>query len=308
MTSIALIFPGQGAQKIGMGLEFFQNSPQARSIFEQADSICANGLSEVMFKGPDDKLTSTAYCQPAIFAASMAALKAFEAHPKYRDFSVKFTAGLSLGEYSALTAAGVMDFADTLRLVQKRAAFMEAAANESEGAMAAVIGFDKSQLTEICRRTGAQIANYNSHEQIVITGLREKVHAAVEAIKAAGGQKVIPLAVSGAFHSSLMMPAASKFAETLKEVKINPPVIPVLSNVDAQPHAQAPHIRENLARQITESVQWVKCVEYMASQGVKNFIEIGPGKVLKGLIRRIDSSLNVSNIEKPLDIETLAFS
>jgi len=302
-----------------MGLEFFQISPEAKIIFKQADTICANGLTQVMFAGPEAKLTSTAYCQPAILTMSVAALKAFEAHEKYKNISVKYTAGLSLGEYSALAASGVMNFADTLRLVQKRAAFMEEATKENQGAMAAVIGFDKDKLVEICRQTGAQIANFNSYEQIVITGLQLKVDAAIEAIRLAGGQKIIPLAVSGAFHSSLMSSAAVKFAAALKDVVINPSLIPVLSNVTAKPHGyanqiigdlaqshvDAEQIRVNLAKQITDSVQWVKCVEYIASQGITNFIEIGPGKVLKGLIRRIDPAINVFNIEKPQDIEAL---
>jgi [acyl-carrier-protein] S-malonyltransferase len=288
-----------------MGLEFFQGCPQAKAIFEQADKICANGLTQVMFEGPETQLTSTAYCQPAILTTSIAALKAFEAHPKYKDFSVKFTAGLSLGEYSALVASGAMDFEDALRLVQKRAAFMEEAARENQGSMAAVIGFDKGKLVEICRQTGAEIANFNSHEQIVITGLQSKVQAAIEAIKAAGGEKIIPLAVSGAFHSSLMSSAASKFAVSLKDTVINSSVIPVLSNVTARPHLNTAQMRINLVKQITDSVQWVQCVEYIASQGITNFIEIGPAKVLKGLMRRIDPSVNVFNIEKPQDIEAL---
>jgi [acyl-carrier-protein] S-malonyltransferase len=306
MTNVALIFPGQGAQKVGMGLEFFQNSPQARAIFEQADKICANELTKVMFEGPEEKLTSTAYCQPAILTMSVAALKAFEAHEKYKSISVKYTAGLSLGEYSALAASGVMDFADTLRLVQKRAAYMEDATKENQGAMAAVIGFDTAKLIEICRQTGAEIANFNSHEQIVITGHKSKVDAAIEAIKLAGGQKIIPLIVSGAFHSSLMASAGIRFASVIQDVTITPGAIPALSNVSAQPHIDSEQIRVNLTKQITNSVQWVKCVEYIASQGITNFIEIGPGKVLKGLIRRIDPALNVLNIEKPQDIETLS--
>jgi len=288
-----------------MGLEFFQTSPEAKAIFEQADKICANGLTQVIFEGPEDKLTSTAYCQPTLFTMSVAALKAFEAHPKYKDISVKFTAGLSLGEYPALVAGGIMGFEDALRLVQKRAAFMEEAAKENQGAMAAVLGFDAIKLVEICHQTGAQIANFNSNEQIVITGLKPKVDAAIELIKAAGGQKIIPLAVSGGFHSSLMASAASRFAVSLKDITISPSTIPVLSNVTAQPHVDAQEIRLNLAKQITDSVQWVKCVEYIAAQGITNFIEIGPGKVLKGLLRRINPSLTVFNIEKPQDIETL---
>jgi [acyl-carrier-protein] S-malonyltransferase len=322
MKNVALIFPGQGAQKVGMGLEFFQNSPPAKSIFEQADKICANGLSQVIFEGPEEKLTSTAYCQPAILTMSVAALKAFEAHEQYKNISIKFTAGLSLGEYSALAASGAMDFADTLRLVQKRAAFMEEATKEDHGAMAAVIGFDKDKLVEICHRTGAQVANFNSHEQIVITGHRLKVLAAIEAVKLAGGQKIIPLTVSGAFHSTLMTSAASKFSAVLKDIAIKPSLVPVLSNVTGKPHGYAeqvigdiglPHgspeeVRMNLAKQITGSVQWVKCVEYIVSQGITHFIEIGPGKVLKGLIRRIDPAITVSNIEKPQDIDSFFLS
>ena len=305
MKNIALIFPGQGAQKVGMGREFFENSPQAKAIFEAADQICANGLTKVIFEGPEEKLTSTAYCQPAILTMSVAALKAFEAHPKYKDFSIKYTAGLSLGEYSALVAAGSIDFQDALRLVQERAAFMEEAAKENQGGMAAVIGFDREKLVEICRQTGAQIANFNSKEQIVITGLKVKVDAAIEAIKAAGGEKIIPLSVSGAFHSSLMSSAAAKFSDSLKSRTIKPSNIPVISNVHATPHVDSQQIRLDLARQITESVQWVKSIEYIASQGITTFIEIGPGKVLKGLMRRIDPAITVQNIEKPSDIESI---
>ncbi|MDE2223263.1 MAG: ACP S-malonyltransferase [Candidatus Omnitrophica bacterium] len=305
MVDIALIFPGQGAQKVGMGLEFFQNSPQAKTIFEQADQICANGLMKAIFEGPEEKLTSTAYCQPAIFTMSVAALEAFKSHPKFKNYNVKFTAGHSLGEYAALYAAGVMSFSDALRLVQKRAACMEEAGRQNQGAMAAVIGFDAAKLIEICGRTGAEIANFNSNEQIVITGHKPKVEAAMEAIKAAGGQKIIPLAVSGAFHSSLMKSAADKFAVALKSISFRPSSVPVLSNVTGQPHA-ASEIQANLAQQITSSVQWVKDVQFMAGNGVLQFIEIGPGKVLKGLIRRIDPNLTVSNIEKPQDLEALA--
>ena len=248
-----------------MGLEFFQSSPQAKAIFEQADKICANGLTKVIFEGPEEKLTSTAYCQPAIFTMSVAALEAFRASPQFKNYSVKFTAGHSLGEYAALYAAGVMPFNAALSLVQQRALCMEEATKQNQGSMAAVIGFDKLKLAEICRQTGAEIANYNSNEQIVITGATAKVNAALEAIKAAGGQKVIPLTVSGAFHSSLMSSAAAKFAMELKKIDLQKEFVPVLSNVTGEPHL-TDNIRTNLADQITSSVQWVKCVEYMASR------------------------------------------
>ena len=307
MKQVALIFPGQGAQRQGMGADFYQNSPEAKVIFDEADSICSNGLSKVIFEGPEEKLTATAYCQPAILTMSIAALRAFEAHPKFKNISVKYTAGLSLGEYSALAASGAISFADTLRLVQKRSSFMEEATKEAQGAMAAVIGFDKLKLIEICQQTGAEVANFNSPEQIVITGHADKVAAAIEAIKAAGGQKIIPLSVSGAFHSTLMRSAANRFAAVLKDVSIVPTHIKVITNVNALPQEDADTIRQNLAKQIIASVQWVASVEYMIAQGVTEFIEIGPGKVLKGLIRRINSSAVVHNIEKSADIESLSF-
>jgi len=304
MKNIALIFPGQGAQKVGMGLEFYRSSPAAKTFFHEADKICPN-LTKVMFEGPEEKLTTTAYCQPAIVTMSMAALKAFQAHEKYKGINVKLTAGLSLGEYSALVAAGVMNFADALRLVQKRAAFMEESALENQGAMAAVIDFDQSKLEDICRKMGVQIANYNSHNQVVITGLKTNVEKAMDAIKSAGCERVIPLMVSGGFHSPLMASAATKFAAVLNDVVITPSPIAALSNVTAKPHQDAMEIRTNLTRQITSSVQWVKSVEYIVSQGITECIEIGPGRVLKGLIRRINPAVNVLNIEKPADIEAL---
>ena len=305
MRNIALIFPGQGAQKVGMGREFYETSPQAKAIFDEADKVCGNNLLKVMFEGPEEQLTQTAYCQPAILTMSIAGLKAFQSSSKYKMFNVKYTAGLSLGEYSALTASGAISFADTLRLVQKRSALMEEATKEAKGAMAAVIGFDKTKLVEICQQTGAEVANFNSHEQIVITGHADRVQAAIEAIKAAGGQKVIPLSVGGAFHSSLMIDAVNRFVPVLKNVSIHPTDIQVITNVNALPQKDAQVVRDNLARQITSSVQWVACMEYIIAQGITDFIEIGPGKVLKGLMRHINPSVTVYNIEKPADLENL---
>ena len=306
MTNVALIFPGQGAQKVGMGKEFYDTSAPAKAIFDEAEKICANGLLKVTFEGPEEQLTQTAYCQSAILATSIATLKAFQAHPKFGSIKVCYTAGLSLGEYSALTASGAISFADTLRLVQKRGAFMDEATKETKGAMAAVIGFDKDKIVAICRQTGAEVANFNSKEQIVITGHADKVAAAIEAIKAAGGQKIIPLTVAGAFHSSLMRSAAEKFKTVLNGVNIHPTDIRVVTNVNALGQNSADEIRTNLAEQITASVQWVACVEYMIAQGITHFIEIGPGKVLKGLIRRINSDAVVYNIEKPADIDAIS--
>ncbi len=306
MTNVALIFPGQGAQKVGMGKEFYETSPEARAIFQKANQILGRDLTEVIFNGPAEKLTSTAYCQPAIFTVSCAALRAFEAHPKFKNVSPRFTAGLSLGEYSALVAAGAFSFEEGLRLVERRSFFMEEATKKAKGAMAAVIGFPKNRLIEICRQTGAEVANFNSPEQIVITGQAEKVTAACDVLKAEGG-RVIPLEVSGAFHSSLMRPAVEPFCGALNKVAINNPRVSILSNVDAVPGVDANQIRRNLGLQITSSVRWEQSIQYIAQKGVSTFFEIGPGTVLKGLIRKINPQLTVYNMQKPEDIEKLPF-
>ncbi len=307
MINVALIFPGQGAQKVGMGKELYDASPQSREVFDAADRVLGIDLTKTIFEGPAEKLTSTAYCQPAILTMSIAALAALRVHPKSKNISVKFAAGLSLGEYSALIAAGALGLEAGLRLVQHRAGFMEEATKLERGAMAAVIGFPKEKLLVICQETGAQIANFNSPEQIVITGHAAKVQAACERLKAEGAKTVIPLEVSGAFHSSLMAPAAEKFSGVLKGAAIQKPQIPIVANVNAAPQTDPSAIRRLLAEQITSSVQWEPSVRFLASQGVTEFLEIGPGKVLKGLMRKTDPALKVHNIEVPTDLENLPF-
>lgn len=305
MTPVALIFPGQGAQFVGMGKDFYETSAAARDIFDRAEALVPD-LTAVTFDGPAEKLTSTAFCQPAIFTLSMAALAALKACPAFARFEPRYACGLSLGEYSALCAAGALDFEDTLRLVLKRGALMEEATKLQKGAMAAVIGFDKDQLVAICAETGAEVANFNASDQIVITGDAQKVNAASDRISAAGAKRVIPLDVSGAFHSSLMQPAADLFRAHLGDVNLEIPAFPILSNVDARPVTDTGHILNNLAEQITSSVQWVDSVQAIAARQVTTFLEIGPGTVLKGLIRKIDRDLRVINIQKPADLQPLA--
>jgi len=307
MVNVALVFPGQGAQYVGMGREFYRTSPLAKAIFDEADQILKKNLSEIIFKGPPEKLTSTAYCQPAMLTFSLAAFRAFEAHPKFQNISTQFAAGLSLGEYTALAVAGSLSLDAALTLVERRALYMEEAAKENAGKMAAVIGLEKDKISDICRNTGVEIANYNSPQQIVITGHAKMVEAASERIKKAGAKTVIPLEVSGAFHSSLMKSAADKFLEDLGDVTIEIPEFPVISNVDATPTTNPDHIRKNLADQITSPVQWTATVEAILQEGVEDFIEIGPGKVLSGLIRRISDKAKVHNIERPEDFEKLPF-
>ncbi len=307
MTNVALIFPGQGTQAAGMGKNFYDSSDEAKQIFDDADAILKNGLTDVVFNGPAEKLTSTAYCQPAILTMSVAALKVFETSEKFKNISVRYTAGLSLGEYAALVACGALSFENTLRLVERRSTFMEEATKLSRGKMAAIIGLDKEVIVKVCEETGAQVANFNSPQQIVITGHAEKVEAACQKLSAAGAKSVVPLDVSGGFHSSLMKPAADKFVHELANVDIASPRCPIISNINAQPTSDPAAIRGNLAKQITGSVQWVDTINFIAKQGVENFIEIGPGKVLKGLLRRINPQLKVYNIENPADIDALPF-
>jgi len=305
MSEIALIFPGQGAQFVGMGKEFYEQSQEARAIFDRAEGVI-KGLKEVVFNGPAEQLTSTSFCQPGIFTFSMAAYAALKGHDKFKGLRPAFACGLSLGECSAVCASGALDFDAALRMVERRAAFMDEACRLKKGAMAAVIGFDKDKLVEICRGVGVEVANFNSPEQIVITGEVSKVEAAAGLIKQAGAKRVIPLDVAGAFHSSLMQPAVPKFEAQLKRLAFQPPDFAVISNVDGAPALEPARIHQNLARQITSSVQWVKSVEHMAAHGVKKLIEIGPGTVLKGLVRKINAELTVFNIQKPDDIDQLA--
>jgi len=303
MSKIAFIFPGQGAQSVGMGKDFYDAFEECRTVIDQADAVLGNGLKTVLFEGPDDRLKETAYAQPAIFAVSMAALTALKL--KYPKMQPDFVAGLSLGEYSALTASGALSFDETVKLIERRGTFMQEAAAAKKGAMAAVIGMEASAIQEICESCGAEVANFNAPDQTVITGAAEAVELACACLTEAGAKRVIPLSVAGAFHSSLMASASEQFQAVLDEVQLSQAQVPLIGNVAAQPCVSPEEIRTELSRQIVSSVQWVETIKFMAQQGVTTFIEIGPGRVLKGLIRKINKDLIVKNLETTKDLEGL---
>lgn len=280
ISKVAFLFPGQGAQFVGMGRDFYETCDESKAVIDKADEILGNGLKEVMFNGPEEKLKETAYAQSAIFAMSMAALAALQ--KKNPGLQPVFVAGLSLGEYPALTASGALSLNETIRLIERRGTFMQETAQAKQGAMAAVIGMKADAIKTICDETGAEVANFNSPDQTVITGEAERVKSACAKLSDAGAKRVIPLAVAGGFHSSLMKPASDKFQEVLANVEFSSAAVPLVGNAGAQVCVSPDEIKSELSQQIISSVQWVKTVEYMASQGVTKFIEIGPGQGVKG--------------------------
>ncbi len=290
----AFIFPGQGSQYVGMGLDLAAAYPEARAVFEQADAVLGFALSRLCAEGPDDVLTDTINAQPALLTHSIAVLTVLKSHGHYG--APAFTAGHSLGEYSALVAAEAIDFAPAVKLVRERGRAMKSAAERAPGAMAAFIGIAETELEAICHETGAQIANYNAPGQIVLSGSKEDMSRAIEMAKARGAKRVVPLAVSIASHSRWMEPAARAFAEAVKETPLRPPRVPVISNVTARPLQSEDEIRHELVAQLTSSVQWIKSVEFMIGQGVTRFLELGPKDVTAGLVRRINRDVHAVSI------------
>jgi [acyl-carrier-protein] S-malonyltransferase len=278
-----------------MGRDLYEAYPAARELYDRADMTLGRGITKLCFEGPADELNQTFNSQPAIFLTSLACLTvALET----RTVSPKpmFAAGHSLGEYTALAAAGAMTFEEGLRLVETRGRVTQAAADSTPGSMAAILGLDEEATLAVCEEAGAELCNINSPAQLVIGGLKDAVARACELALAAGAKRAIPLEVSGAFHTSLMQPAVVEFRAALDATPVISPGIPVVANDSAQPMSEPDRIREELAFQLTHPVRWVQCVEYMAAQGVDTFIEFGAGKVLTGLVKRIASGANLRNI------------
>lgn len=298
----ALVFPGQGSQYIGMGKDLYETYDGSRAVFNKADEILGFPITKLCFDGPLEELTKTINCQPAILTVSIAALEAFKSANSCQLSAVSYLAGLSLGEYSALTASGILSFEDTLRLVRKRAELMEEAARKNPGKMAAILGLERKTLEEICHRNSCEIANLNCPAQVVISGTMEAVNKTKEEALSKGAKRAIDLEVSGAFHSSLMKEAAASFAEFLKDFNLRSSPVQVISNVTAKPQQNKEEITQNLIKQIFSPVLWEDSIRFMAADGVKTFYEIGPGNILKGLIRKINPELNVINISKKEDL------
>ncbi|MGO4543839.1 ACP S-malonyltransferase [Paenibacillus sp. 2TAB23] len=307
MSKIAFVFPGQGAQAVGMGKDAFDSFDRSRSVFEQADEALGFSLSSIIFEGPEDQLKQTAYTQPALLTVSVALLEALEG----KGLKPDFVAGHSLGEYSALVAAGVLSFEDAVRTVRARGQFMEQAVPSGQGAMAAVLGAERATLAALCEAITAEgsaveLANVNCPGQIVVSGSAAGVEAVVQRGKEeAGAKRVIPLEVSGPFHSSLMKPAADNLQTVLAEVAMKDASVPVIANVTAKAVVSADEIRSLLVEQVYSPVLWEDSMRYLIEQGVDTFVEIGSGTVLAGLINKIDKSLRVISINTISALEAL---
>lgn len=301
MNTIAFVFPGQGAQKVGMGKALAGQFPVCRQAFEEADAALGEPLSALCFDGPEDRLMLTENTQPAILAMSVAALRLVQS----RGITASFAAGHSLGEYSAHVAAGTLSYADALRTVRRRGRYMQEAVPVGEGAMAAILGLDRDGVTRACADVAAETgrivspANLNAPGQIVIAGHADAVAKASERVKVLGAKRAIPLAVSAPFHCALMKPAEDRLAPELRALQVSDPAIPVIANVDAEPKRDGASAIDALIRQVSSPVRWEDVVARLVKEGVTTCVELGPGTVLAGLIRKIDRNVKVLSVEDP---------
>lgn len=307
--SVAFNFPGQGSQAVGMGKDLADNFAEARAVFEEVDEALGQKLSDVMWNGPEETLTLTANAQPALMAVSMAVIRVLEAKGLDLKSKVSYVAGHSLGEYSALCAAGTFSIADTARLLRIRGNAMQAAVPVGEGAMAAIIGLEHGDVQAICAEASAvgpcQIANDNGGGQLVISGAKGAVEKAAALASEKGAKRAIMLPVSAPFHSALMGPAADAMREALAKVEKTDPVVPLIANVRAAPVTSAAKIADLLVEQVTGQVRWRETVEWFGANGVTTLYEVGAGKVLTGLARRIDKNINGVAVNGPADIDAV---
>ncbi|MDH4415502.1 MAG: ACP S-malonyltransferase [Rhizobium sp.] len=305
--SVAFTFPGQGSQAVGMGKDLADNFTEARAVFEEVDEALGQKLSDIMWNGPEETLTLTANAQPALMAVSMAVIRVLEAKGLDLKSKVAYVAGHSLGEYSALCAAGTFSIADTARLLRIRGNAMQAAVPVGEGAMAAIIGLEHGDVQAICAEAAAlgpcQIANDNGGGQLVISGGKAAVEKAAALATEKGAKRAIMLPVSAPFHSALMGPAADAMREALAKVEKKDPIVPLIANVRAAPVTSASEIADLLVEQVTGQVRWRETVEWFGANGVTTLYEVGAGKVLTGLARRIDKNLNGIAVNGPADID-----
>jgi [acyl-carrier-protein] S-malonyltransferase len=315
MSKTALLFAGQGAQTVGMGKDLAEQFPSAKAWFDRANAALGYDLASICFNGPDAELTKTENAQPGIFLVSWVAfqllkerVQSLKPNVQSQGSALEFhaTAGLSLGEFTALTAAGAMSFEDGLRVVRQRGKFMQEACDATRGGMAAVIGLDEAPTREVCAEAGTVLANLNCPGQLVISGEAEKISKAVELAKAKGAKRAIPLPVAGAYHSPLMAGAQPKLQAELAKVKLSAPSVPVISNVTAQPHGAPGDISARLVEQVTSSVLWEASMRYLLSQGFTRYIELGPGTALSGFMKRIDKNAQMLNVADAASLEATA--